>query len=225
MFDLTAPTTREPARILIVDDHPVVREGLAIRISREDDLKVCAEASCVTEALAQVDATDPDAAIIDISLGDGDGIDLIRRFRARAARARLLVWSMYPETLYAERALSAGAMGYINKQEATIRIIEAIRCILDGRPYLSQSMSDRLLLRTFTAGKTALASPVALLSDRELEVFRAIGKGLSTSEIAAMMNRSVHTVETYRQRIKIKLNLQTSAELARSAAHFVLENG
>jgi DNA-binding NarL/FixJ family response regulator len=219
------PGYREAARILIVDDHPVVREGLAIRISREADLQVCGEASNIVEALARLDATDPDVAIIDISLGEGDGLDLIRRVRARGARARMLVWSMYPETLYAERALRAGAMGYINKQEATIKIIEAIRCVLDGRPYLSRSMSDRLLLRTFDSASTSAGSPIGLLSDRELEVFRSIGMGLATSEIATAMKRSVHTIETYRQRIKAKLGLRTSAGLATAAAHWVLENG
>ena len=225
MVDRPDPGSREAARILVVDDHPVVREGLAIRIGREADLRVCGEASNIAEALARLDATDPDVAIIDISLGEGDGLDLIRRIRARAARARMLVWSMYPETLYAERALRAGAMGYINKQEATVKIIEAIRCVLDGRPYLSRSMSDRLLLRTVDSCAPGAATPISLLSDRELEVFRSIGMGLATSEIAAAMKRSVHTIETYRQRIKTKLGLRTSAELATAAAHWVLENG
>ena len=213
------------ARILIVDDHPVVREGLGIRIGRHLDLRVCGEASGVLEALAQLDATDPDVAIIDISLGEGDGLDLIRRIRARGGRVRMLVWSMYPEALYAERALNAGAMGYINKQEATGRIIEAIRSVLAGRQYLSGSISDQLVRCAVAGGPTAVRSPIGSLSDRELEVFRLIGRGLTTAEVAGTMCRSAYTVETYRQRIKAKLGLRTGAELARAAAHWVLENG
>jgi DNA-binding NarL/FixJ family response regulator len=213
------------ARILIVDDHPVVREGLEIRIARQAGLEVCGEAASVAEALAQVEATDPDVAIIDISLGKGDGIDLIRRIRARSDRVRMLVWSMYPETLYAERALHAGAMGYINKQEATGRIIEAILCVIGGRVYLSESMADRLLRRAVGGVAGSDRSPVESLSDRELEVFRLIGAGLTTAEVAGRMQRSVHTVETYRQRIKDKLGLRTAAELARAAAQWALEGG
>ena len=141
---------RKAGRILIVDDHPIVREGLAIRIARQPDLEVCGEAANVTEALVQLDITDPDVAIVDISLREGDGLDLIRRIRARNGRVRAFVWSMYPESLYAERALHAGAMGYINKQEATSRIIEAISCVLEGRLYLSKLIQDRILLRAAT---------------------------------------------------------------------------
>ena len=216
---------RKSARVLIVDDHPVVREGLGIRIGRQPALEVCGEASSITEALAQVDATDPDVAIIDISLGRGDGLDLIRRVRARNSRVRALVWSMYPDTLYAERALHAGAMGYINKQEATSRIIEAIWCVLEGRVYLSGSMSDLILRRVATGGAAPGSSPIESLSDRELEAFRLIGKGLMTAEVAAAMTLSVHTVETYRQRIKAKLSLRTAAELAQAASQWVLETG
>ena len=215
----------KPIRVVIADDHPVVREGLGIWIARHPDLRVCGEASSVAEALAQLDATDPDVAIIDISLGEGDGLDLIRRIRARGSRVRMLVWSMYPEALYAGRALYSGAMGYINKQEASSQIVEAIRCVLAGRLYLNRTTSDRLLRRAVSGGPTQVGSPIALLSDRELQAFGLVGKGLTTAEVADAMSLSVHTVETYRQRIKAKLNLRTSAELARAAAHWVLENG
>ena len=213
------------ARVLIVDDHPVVREGLGIRIGRQPALEVCGEASSIAEALAQVDATDPDVAIIDISLGEGDGMDLIRRIRTRNRRVRALVWSMYPETLYAERALHAGAMGYINKQEATSLIIEAIWCVLEGRLYLSGSMADLILRRVATGGPAPGISPVESLSDRELEAFRLIGKGLMTAEVAAAMTLSVHTVETYRQRIKAKLSLRTARNWHKPRPSGVLENG
>jgi len=225
MSDREWEAGRRAARVLIVDDHPVVREGLGIRIARQPDLEVCGEASTVAEALAQLDATDPDVAIVDLSLGEGDGLDLIRRIRRRAARVCMLVWSIHPDTLYAERALHAGAMGYINKQEATGRIIEAIRCVLSGHVYLSGSMTDRLLRRKVGGGTSPGTSAVESLTDRELEVFRLIGGGRTTAEVAGRMNRSVHTVETYRQRIKAKLGLRTSAELARAATQWVLENG
>jgi len=225
MSDREVEAGRKAARVLIVDDHPVVREGLGIRIARQPALELCGEASSVAEALAQLDVLNPDVAIIDISLGEGDGLDLIRRIRTRGARVRVLVWSMYPETLYAERALHAGAMGYINKQEATSRIIEAIWCVLEGRLYLSASMADRMLLRVAAGAPTPGSSRFESLSDRELEAFRLIGKGLMTAEVADAMTLSVHTVETYRSRIKAKLKLRTAAELAQAAAQWVLENG
>jgi DNA-binding NarL/FixJ family response regulator len=225
MSDRAPQPGQKSARVLIVDDHPVVREGLGIRIARYRDLEVCGEASTLVGALTQVDLTDPDVAIIDISLGDADGIDLIRRIRSRGARARMLVWSMYPETLYAERALHAGAMGYVNKQEPTGRIIEAIRCVLEGRLYLSESMTSRMLVHSVAGRPPANSSPFDSLSDRELAAFRLIGKGLTTAEVADAMSLSMHTVETYRQRIKAKLKLRTGAELAQASAQWVLENG
>jgi DNA-binding NarL/FixJ family response regulator len=224
MADRQPAVARKVARVLIVDDHPVVREGLAIRIARQPALTVCGEASGVAEALAQCDLTRPDVAIIDISLGDGDGLDLIRRIRSRDRRVRILVWSMYPETLYAERALHAGAMGFINKQEATSRIIEAIWCVLDGRVYLRGPVADRVLLRAL-GGTNESDPPANSLTDRELEVFRLLGKGLMTSEVAESMKLSVHTVETYRQRIKVKLGLRTAAALTQAAVQWFLENG
>ncbi len=225
MPEQNAGATRRAARVLIVDDHPAVREGLGIRIARHPDLEVCGEASNVSEALEQLDATDPDVAVIDISLAAGDGLDLIERIRGRAARVRMLVWSMYPETLYAERALHAGALGYINKREATARIIEAIRCVLAGRIYLSPAMADRLLRRKVGGGAPPGSSPTESLSDRELQVFRLLGGGLTTAEVAGQINRSVHTIETYRQRIKAKLGLRNATELVQAAAQWLRENG
>jgi DNA-binding NarL/FixJ family response regulator len=216
---------QKAVRILIVDDHPVVREGLAVRIARQPDLEICGEAASISEALAQIDEKDPDVAIIDLSLKEGDGLDLIRRIRARNSRVCMLVWSMYPETMFADRALSAGAMGYINKQEATSRIMEAIRCVSSGRVYLSGPMADRLLQRSIGGGLSIGPAPIESLSDRELEVFRLIGEGRTTAEVAAQLHRSMHTIETYRQRIKTKLGIRNAAELARAAVQWVLENG
>jgi len=209
---------------LIVDDHPAVREALTIRLSREPDLEVCGEAADVTEALQVFDATNPDVAVIDISLKGGDGIDLIKRIKARNDSVRLLVWSMYSESLGAERALRAGALGYINKEQATDQIIVAIRRVLDGKVYLSDTMAEKLLHRAVGEGGAAVDhSPIDTLSDRELEVFRLIGQGLKTQEIATQMHLSAKTVETYRDRIRTKLNLCTGQELNRYALLWILE--
>jgi DNA-binding NarL/FixJ family response regulator len=219
-------TSQRPARVLIVDDHPVVREGLAMRIANHADLKVCGEAADVTEALKLAEATSPDVAIVDISLKNGNGIDLIRRLKARDSSVRVLVCSMYSEALYAERALRAGAMGFINKEHATGQIISAIRQLLAGKLYLSESMSNELLNRAVGhAGTADAASPMESLSDRELEVFQFIGQGMDTQQIAARMRLSPKTVETYRGRIKEKLHLTTGTELMQRAVQWALENG
>jgi DNA-binding NarL/FixJ family response regulator len=214
------------AKVLIVDDHPAVREALAIRISGQPDLEVCGEAADVAEALRVAAEAEPDVAVIDIALKAGSGIDLIKRLRDRDDRVRLIVWSMYGEELYAERALRAGAMGYLTKDQATGRILDAIRQVLDGKLYLSPAMSEKLLKRVVgSGGREAVRPPVESLSDRELEVFRLIGQGLKTQEIAARLHLSVKTVETYRSRIRGTLELKDGAELGRRAVQWALENG
>jgi DNA-binding NarL/FixJ family response regulator len=218
--------SKPAARVLIVDDHPAVREALVIRISTQPDLKVCGEAADVAEALRLATDAHPDVAVIDIGLEKGCGIDLIKRIKARNIRVRMIVWSMYGEGLYAERALRAGAMGYITKGQATGTIIDAIRQVLDGKMYLSAAMTEKLLKRVVgPGGQDSKRSPVEALSDRELVVFRQIGLGLKTQEIAAQLHLSVKTVETYRDRIREKLGLSTGAELARSAMQWMLEAG
>ncbi|MGP0065948.1 MAG: response regulator transcription factor [Isosphaeraceae bacterium] len=213
------------AKVLIVDDHPTVREGLGIRISRQPDLEVCGEAADVAEALELVATAKPDVAVIDISLKTGSGIDLIKRIKARDPSVRMLVWSMYNENLYAERALRAGAMGYIDKEQATDKIIDAIRHVLAGKVYLSESMADRFLHRTVGSGGGGMDRPaVESLSDRELEVFQFIGQGLVTQQIAVKMHVSPKTVETYRSRIKEKLSISTAGELIRRALQWGAEN-
>jgi DNA-binding NarL/FixJ family response regulator len=207
-----------------VDDHPVVREGLAIRLSRQPDLQVCGEAADVAEALRLIAGNPPDLAVIDISLKTGNGIDLIKRIKARHPDVRILVWSMYDKTLYAERALRAGAMGYINKGSATDEIIEAIRRVLEGKLYLSEPMAEELLTRAVGGRSgTAPGLPVDTLSDRELEVFQLIGQGLDTVRVAQTMRVSPKTVETYRARIKEKLNLVNSTELIQHAVKWLME--
>jgi DNA-binding NarL/FixJ family response regulator len=220
------PTPKPPARILIVDDHPAVREALNIRCSREPDLIVCGEASGVNEAIQLVDDTHPDAAVIDISLKDGDGIDLIKRIKARNSTVRLLVWSMYSESLCAERALRAGALGYINKEQATDQIIVAIRRVLEGKVYLSEAISESMLHRSVgEGGQYVDRSPLNTLSDRELLVLRLTGQGLKTHEIATQLHLSIKTVETYRDRMRAKLDLSDGAKLMRFAMQWVLEKG
>ncbi|MDB5311327.1 MAG: two component transcriptional regulator, LuxR family [Gemmataceae bacterium] len=223
---MTRNQTKTRARVLIVDDHPAVREALAARIGRQPDLEVCGEADDMSEALRLVAATRPDVAIIDISLKTGNGIDLIKRIKDRNDGVRLLVWSMHGESLYAERALRAGALGYVNKDQATDTIVEAIRRVLEGKVYLSDAMAERMLHRAVGAGREGgTRSPLDALADRELEVFRLIGQGVKTAEIADRLHLSVKTVETYRDRIRQKLDLTDGTELAHYATQWVLENG
>lgn len=213
------------ARVLIVDDHPTVREGLAMCIGREPDLEVCGEAADMGEALRLVTETQPDLAVVDITFKDGSGIELIKRIKDRNDSVCMLVWSMHGESLYAERALRAGALGYVNKDQATNTIIEAIRRVLEGKIWLSESMSERLLQRTVGAARLKkAASPVEVLADRELEVFCLIGEGAKTSDIADRLHLSVKTIATYRDRIRQKLDLADGAMLVHFATQWLLEN-
>jgi DNA-binding NarL/FixJ family response regulator len=217
---------KKSSRVLIVDDHPAVREALALRIGRQPDLEVCGEAADMSEALRLVASTKPDVAVVDISLKSGNGIDLIKRIIDRNKRIRILVWSMHGESLYAERALRAGALGYINKDQATDTIVEAIRRVLAGKVWLSEATAQRMLQRAVGTDVVEVTrSPLEALADRELEVFRLIGEGVKTAEIAQRLHLSVKTVETYRDRIRRKLNLTDGAKLAHHATQWVLENG
>jgi DNA-binding NarL/FixJ family response regulator len=213
-------TTRPPARLVIVDDHPAVREALILRLARHPDLTVVGEADECAAALKLIARTQPDLVILDIGLKGGNGLDLLKRLRQRGDTVRVLVWSMYQETLYAERALRAGAFGYITKERATEDLVAAIRQVLAGKVYLSPAMTEVLLART-VRGTATDANPETLLSDRELEVFRLLGQGLATRAIAERMKLSPKTVETYRERIKEKLGVSTTPELLRRAIRWV----
>lgn len=214
------------ARIVIVDDHPAVREALVSRIGRQPDLEVCGEAADMGEALRVVADVRPDLVVIDISLKTGSGIELIKRIKDRDDTIPMLVWSMHSESLYAERALRAGALGYINKDQATDKIVEAIRRVLDGKVFLSDAMAEKMLHRSVGGGrKEATRSPLDALADRELEVFRLIGQGVKTSQIAERLHLSIKTVETYRDRIRQKLDLSDGTELAHYATQWLSENG
>ncbi len=220
------PTIPEQkARVLIVDDHPAVREALSIRINGLMDLIVCGEAATIPETLNLVETTEPDVVVLDLSLGSADGLDLIKRIKHRNGSIRILVWSMYSELLYAERALRAGALGYVSKEQATEQIVEAIRRVLEGKVWLSETMSERLVKqRVIGAKRESSEAPVEALTDRELKVFLLIGEGVKTAEIARRLHLSVKTVETYRDRIRQKLDLEDGTRLAHFATRWALEH-
>ena len=209
------------ARILIVDDHPLVRTGFAQLIGDCPDLEVCGEAGDVAEALRQIEHTRPDLAIIDLSLAGGSGLDLIERIRARDRDLLMLVASMHDETLYAERVLAAGARGYINKQEAQDRIIQAIRQVLAGKVFLSQTMTERLLNNMVDQPDSR--RNIDSLSNRELQVFLLIGEGQPTGQIAGRLGLSIKTIETHQANIKRKLGLESAHELHQRAIRFVMD--
>lgn len=210
------------ARIVIVDDHPALCEGLGHRISAQPDLSVCGQAADVNEALKIVGETNPDVVIVDIALKNSDGLELIKALKIRHNRVRALVHSMYEESLYADRCLHAGAMGYVNKEANPVDVIKAIREILAGRVYLSPTMTSTILGRTVSGGAPQ-ADPIDTLTDRQLEVFRLIGEGLTAGQIANRLHISVHTVETHRENIKRKLNVNTVSELTRRAVLWLAE--
>ena len=212
------------AKVLIVDPFPAAREGLAARMAPHLDLRVCGEVGGMDEAMDLVRNTSPDVVVLDVDLKAGNGLELIHRIRAHDKSIRILVWSMYPDTVYAPRALQAGALGYVHKQNPTEQIVEAIRDVRDGRIYLSEAMSQRWLGHAVGV-RHLKPTGVESLSDCELEVFRLIGQGVSTQQIAHRLHRSHHTVEAHRQAIKRKLNLHTAAELNRAAVQWTLEDG
>src|SRR4051812_15221957 len=192
-------------RVVLVDDHPVVRQGLARLINDEADLTVCAEADGAAAALEVIQQLKPDLVVVDISMGGTDGIELIKDLRVRFPGLPALVLSMHDESLYAERVLRAGAKGYVMKQEAPEKVMTAIRRVLAGEVYVSEKIAGRLLKAMSGTKGPASESPLDRLSDRELQVFRLIGSGLSVREIADKLFLSVKTIETHREHIKEKL--------------------
>jgi DNA-binding NarL/FixJ family response regulator len=222
MMDKTAFQPRK-RRVLIVDDHPVVRYGYAQLIGREPDLEVCGEAADVAEALRQAESQHPDVAIVDITLDGEDGIELIEYLMSRWPSIKVLVSSSHDEETFAGRVLRAGAMGYISKREAMLKIVEGIRQVLGGEIYLSPHMAT-CLLQQAAIGKPLDRNPVEALSNRELQVFEMIGRGLNTIQIADKLQLSPKTVESHRKLIKMKLNLRTAAQLSRSAFQWVQES-
>ena len=203
-------------RIVIVDDHPVVRLGIRQMLAAEPDLDICGEAESAGAARGLIAAARPDLAIVDLSLSDGSGLDLIRSLRESHPSLAVLVLSMHDETLFAERVLRAGARGYIMKNEAVTGLVGAIRQVLAGRIYVSAGIAQIVLERL--GHEPVNDNPLAGLTDREIEVFGLIGRGLNTAAIAETLGVSVKTVETYRSNIKTKLNLKDATELIRLAA-------
>lgn len=211
--------------ILLVDDHPLVRERLGDVINREKELVVCGEAEERHQAIELISRTPPDLAIIDITLKNSDGLELIKDIHARWPKLPMLVVSMHDETLYAERVLRAGARGYITKQEATRNILLAIRRILNGHIYLNERVATQILTRIASSGAASATNPrpTDLLADRELQVFELTGRGLNARQIADRLHIATKTVETYRARIREKLNLKDGTELLQLAISWTHE--
>jgi DNA-binding NarL/FixJ family response regulator len=208
---------------LIVDDHPLVREGLIGLIAAQPDFEVCGEASGLAEAREVIAATRPQVAVIDLSLKDGSGLELIKELKAERPEVKVLVLSMHDESLFAERVLRAGAAGYVSKHEAPRTIIQAARTVLSGKLYISQRLTEQMVQRA-VAGDDGPRSPIDRLSDREMEVFELIGQGLTVRQIAAKLQLSPKTVETHREHIKEKLGLKNATELTKHAVQWVLEH-
>ncbi len=204
-------------RILVVDDHPIVRQGLALLINREPDMLVCGEAEEAMGALHVLASAHPDVLIVDISLAGPDGLDLLKTIRTTHPTLPVLILSMHDESIYAERALRAGANGYIMKQEATEKVLVAVRRILSGEIYVSDRIANQMLKHYITGAGTLRNSSIADLSDRELEVFRLIGEGHGTRQIAEELHLSIKTVESYQAHIKEKLSLRSARELMQHA--------
>lgn len=210
-------------RLLLVDDHPMLREGLALLIGHEPDLEVCGQADTAHAALELIGSTQPDLALVDISLPDKNGLELIKDIQAMHPGTAVLVVSMHDESLYAERVLRAGGRGYIMKQEGGKKLMAAIRQVLSGQIYLSEKMSANIL-EVFSGGRGESSSPVGKLTDREFEVFQLIGGGLDVREIAERLHLSVKTVEVHRTNIKQKLKLRSVGDLIRQAVRWTESN-
>ncbi len=211
-------------RIMIVDDHPLVRDGLAFRINLQDGMTVVAQAEGQDDALTLLRDIAVDVVLVDISLKTGNGIELIKRIRAMYPETRILVLSGFDESLYGERSLRAGAQGYLNKQLSSEKLIEAIETVMRGRRYVSSTLADRLVSKALCE-KADTNSAIETLSDRELQVFQMIGDGLTTGTIAQRLHVSPHTIDTHRENLKRKLGVNNAAELSRLAVQWVLERG
>jgi DNA-binding NarL/FixJ family response regulator len=212
-------------KILLVDDHPLVREWLTNLLNQQADFEVCGETGDAPAALQLVDTSKPDIAIVDITLADGSGLELIKSIKAGQPGVAVLVLSMHDEMLYAERALRAGAAGYIMKSEATQKVIQAVRAVLGGEVYVSSKVASSLAQKLISGKKSDVALPVAELSDRELEVFQLLGRGFSTRQISEHLHVGFKTVQSYSARIKEKLNLANINELMREAIRWQESQG
>lgn len=217
----TKKSKPERKQVYLVDDHPIVRQGLIKLIEQEDGLEVCGEAGSVSEALEALKTLGPDVILVDISLEDSNGLELIKLVDDLGMQIPMLVLSMHDEALYAEHALRAGASGYVMKQAASNTLIQAIEKVLEGEIYVSKTMSNQMLKMAFRSSGEDTRTGTETLSLRELEVFELIGRGNSTREIAEQLNLSIKTIETYRAHIKDKLQLRSGTELMQRAIHWV----
>lgn len=215
-----AANSKNHKRVFLVDDHPMVREHLTALLQREPDLEVCGEASDAPTAISLIPVREPDLIILDISLKASHGLELLKNLKSVCPRIPVLVLSMHDESLYAERALRAGATGYITKEEATVNVLSAVRKVLGGEVYLSERMSARMMKKVVT-GRLEASSPIEALTDRELEIFQMIGRGLGTRQIAEELRLGIKTVESYRARIKDKLQLSDGNQLLQHAIQWV----
>lgn len=220
-MDNKSGSGKSPQRVLIVDDHPLLRDGLIKVINQQAELAVCGEAADARAGLATVAKCRPDVAIVDLSLEEGNGLDLIKDLHARYPKLPILVLSMHPENLYAERAIRAGAKGYVMKHEPVARVIAALRKVLSGNVALSDNILSRMLGVPKPGRQDGEKSPAELLSDRELEVFRMLGQGQGTRQIAQKLGLAISTIESYRASIKQKLGVERATELVARAARFV----
>jgi len=215
------PRKNGRSRVLLIDDHAILRQGLAQLINQEPDMMVCGEAEEAPKGFEAVGVLKPDVAVVDISLKGGNGLELIKNIKASHPTLPILVLSMHDESLYAERAFRAGARGYVMKQEASESVVQAIRQVLSGGIYASRRVTENILTRFIEGTGEPSESPLKELTDREIEVFQLIGEGLSISEIGQRLHLSVKTIGTYRERLKEKLNLKNATELLRYALNWV----
>ena len=213
------------SRVFLVDDHPIVRQGLSLLINHEPDMVVCGEANGAPSALQAIPNVSPDVVVLDISLGGPDGLDLLKSLRLKEPLLPVLILSMHDESTYAERSLRAGASGYIMKQEATEKVLVAIRHILQGKVYLSERLTNRMIERYVQRSPCSENDPLANLSDRELQVFRLIGAGHGTRQIADELHVSAKTIESYQAHLKDKLGLRNARELVQHAIEWNVDLG
>ena len=213
------------SRVFLVDDHPIKRQGLVALINREPNLVVCGEADSAPVAIDMIQKLMPDIALVDVTLKTTSGIELMKHLKALRPEMPVLMMSMHDESLFAERALRAGAKGYIMKLEPSATILAAIRRILSGELYLSEKMKEKMLHRLVKTGGTEVVYSIDTLSDREMEVFQLIGNGYGTRQIATRLNLSVKTIDSYREHLKLKLRLDGGTELVRHAIQWVKSEG
>ena len=215
---------KDKHKVFIVDDHPLLREGISRLITQQPTLSICGQAATAHQALKVIPVLKPDVVIVDITLAGSNGMDVIKNMKLRSVKSLVLVLSMHDEALYAERALRAGAKGYIMKQEASKEVLKAIHCILGGEIYLSEKMREKMLHKIADGRSNEKTLAEEMLSDRELQVFELIGQGRGTRQIAEELSISSKTVESYRAHIKIKMNLKNAHELTQHAVHWVERN-